>query len=351
MLNKLRPSCLVLSSIIGCLMLVSGCTQTYTKQFFQMDTLITVTICHEDTSTAEKAIDAVMTKIREIENCASVTIPSSDIAQFNIDPTAKTPVQIDTIALLRDSQYYYQMTDGLFNPAIYSLKLLWLDAETVNQLPSTSEITATSHHIDFSLVTIDETQNQISCNDPLLKLDFGAIAKGYAAQQCFQILQKYDIDSAIISLGGNIVAVGKNSDGSDWSVGVRDPLKSENEYLGIVKLSDQFAATSGDYERSYTINGQKYTHIIDPRTGCPAESDLHSVTVISSQEPLCDALSTALYVAGYDEAITFWKNSEKPFELVLCRKDGSVTVTDGLQFMEKSSDWMFHYVDKENENW
>ena len=135
--------------------------------------------------------------------------------------------------------------------------------------------------------------------------------------------------SAMLDLGGNVTVIGAKEDGSPWRVAVKDP-RDTGSYLCVLALTDVTLSTSGGYERYFEEDGVRYHHIIDPETGYPADSGLLSVTVVSADHLLADALSTALFVAGPEEALDFWR-SRDDFELVLCTGQGELLVTEGLE--------------------
>ena len=161
------------------------------------------------------------------------------------------------------------------------------------------------------------------------QLDLGGIAKGYAAGRVRTILREAGVTSAIISLGGNVAAVGKKPDGSAWTVGLQDPDRPE-AYFGTVSIEDACVVTSGAYQRYFEENGVCYHHILDPHTGCPAESGLKSVSVVAQDDTLADALSTALFVMGLDAGAEFQKSSGLSFEAVFVTDDNTVWITPGL---------------------
>ena len=164
------------------------------------------------------------------------------------------------------------------------------------------------------------------------QLDLGGIAKGYAADVLRAQLEKEGITSATLDLGGDVFVMGQKSDGSNWRIAVKDPGDTES-YLGIVSASDAFIVTSGVYERYFEENGVRYHHIIDPKTGSPAESGLVSVTVLCENGAWADALSTACFVLGTDGALAL-RNALSAqgtdFELILVTDDDRVLYTGGL---------------------
>ena len=164
------------------------------------------------------------------------------------------------------------------------------------------------------------------------KIDLGAIAKGYTSARLMEIFEGYDISSAMVSLGGNIQVKGSKPDGTSWKVAVEDPFSdSENAYAGILSVADKAVVTSGTYERYFEKDGKRYHHILDPATGYPAEKGLASVTIVSDDGTLADALSTALFVMGKEKAVAYWKAHAKEFDVVLIEDDGTISVSEGIE--------------------
>jgi thiamine biosynthesis lipoprotein len=161
-----------------------------------------------------------------------------------------------------------------------------------------------------------------------MMLDFGGIAKGWAGDRAAQILRGAGVTSAILRLGGNIHTIGTKPDGSAWRVGIEDPASGGT--LAVLSVADLAVVTSGSYQRNFTQNGQFYHHIIDPATGSPVRNELTGVTVVGPYGARCDALSTALFVMGLEEAAQFWREY-RDFEAVFVCGDGSVAITAGLE--------------------
>lgn len=162
-----------------------------------------------------------------------------------------------------------------------------------------------------------------------MKIDLGGIAKGYAADRAVQIYKQNNVSAAFINLGGNVMVFGEKPDNSNWSVGVQEPFKSRGEVIGVINVKNESAVTSGNYVRYFEEKGVKYHHIIDPRTGYPANSNLMSVTVISRDSMECDALSTAAFVLGDKEGMQFIKSYGA--KAVFITKDKKVKMTSNVK--------------------
>ena len=197
-------------------------------------------------------------------------------------------------------------------------------------MPDPDTLADTLALVDWRALTVAEDDASARLEEPGMAVDLGAVAKGFAAQRAADAIRAAGGTSALLDLGGNITVLGSKPDGADWRVAVKDPQDTERQ-LGVVSLRDKTLSTSGGYERYFEANGITYHHILDPETGYPADSGLLSVTVVSSDPLLADALSTALFVAGRQAALDYWR-SRDDFELILCGSDGVVTVTEGLTF-------------------
>ena len=162
-----------------------------------------------------------------------------------------------------------------------------------------------------------------------MMLDLDAVGKGYATDEVAEILQEAGVTSALLNLGGNIVAIGYRPDGSNCNLGIRSPF--ENEMLGMLSVSNCSVVTSGNYENNFIGEDNiVYGHIIDPKTGYPVNNDLASVTIVSKEGKSCDALSTSLFVMGKNAAIDYWKK-HPDFEMILVTQDKSIFLTKGLE--------------------
>lgn len=245
------------------------------------------------------------------------------------------PVKVDSriIDLLEYCKYVYELSDGKTNVCFGAVLHEWhiCREHAVNYpeeaaLPDMTVLEAANAHCDMDSLVIDKENSTVYFSDPKLRLDVGAVAKGYAVREVCEWAQENLWTSAAISIGGNVCTFGyKNDDGKTlWNIGVENPDTSSNDYLLNVKITDLSVVTSGDYQRYYTVDGKKYCHIINPKTLMPAEY-VSSVSVICNDSALGDALSTALFTMPVEdgqrlvekldnvEAVWVDKNYEKVF--------------------------------------
>ena len=210
-------------------------------------------------------------------------------------------------------------------------------------MPSEEEIQNLLKYVDSQKIKIDEKTNTVTL-EKNMKIDLGGIAKGYTSQRIAKIYKKDGVKSGVISLGGNVQAIGKKTDGSRWKVGIQSPDDTES-MIGGYEAADEAVITSGAYERYFEKNGKRYHHIIDPATGKPSEKDLKSVTIISKNGTLSDTMSTTLFVMGKDKAISYWKKHNNEFNMILVDKNDKIYISQGIKD-HFSSDYDYQVVNK-----
>lgn len=220
------------------------------------------------------------------------------------DMAGIAPVQVDDriIDLLEYSKEVYALTGGKTNIAMGSVLSLWHSAREYGienpeeaYLPEDAALRAAAEHTDIDCLIIDREKKTVYLSDPEMSLDVGAVAKGYAAEEVADYCEKHGFYHMAVSIGGNVRTVGSKPGGEDWTVGVQDPFMREDfPYFCRIQMSGMSLVTSGSYQRYYTVNGEKYHHIIDPDTLYPGNGFV-SVSVLCRSSAMGDALSTALF--------------------------------------------------------
>lgn len=241
------------------------------------------------------------------------------MAKLNQAGGKPTEVSADTYELIQKSIEISEETGGLFDISIYPVVRAWGFTTGEYRIPTKEERQRELSKVDISKIKLLK-DNKIQL-EPEMEIDLGAVAKGYLSQQLMALFREKEIHSAIVSLGGNVQALGAKEDGSSFVVGITDPSDGSSLY-GTLPVKDKAVITSGIYQRYFEKGGKRYHHIMDKRTGMPAENTLSSVTVISEDGAKADALATALYVMGEDEAKEFQKKHPE-IEMILILKDGS----------------------------
>lgn len=295
------------------------------KDIFAMDTYMTVTAYGEN---AQDAVDAAEAEIERLDALLSTGNSDSEIAKLNESKSAT--LSEDGGYLVERALELNKETDGAFDIAIYPVMEAWGFPSQNFRVPSEDELTGLLEHVDASKISYDEDTRVISFEDDQMKIDLGGIAKGYTSSRIMEIFKENGIESGLVNLGGNVQALGTKTDGSNWRVAVQSPDDTE-DYLGVLSIQDKAVITSGGYERYFEQDGVTYHHIIDPKTGYPANNGLVSVTIVSADGTLADGLSTSLFIMGKEKAAEFWRAHSDEFDAVLESDDGTLYVTEGLK--------------------
>ena len=330
-MKKLFVCLLAMLLLAGC-----GTVPKSTSTVYAMDTVMTLTVYGKNREAAE--VEGAR-EIHRLDALLSTTLESSDIYRFNQESSAV--VSRETGLLLQRALEIAALTDGDVDPTIYPLMVAWgfasSDGEHSYRVPAhIDSLLSLVGYQKLRLQEISEGDGGFQVTLPVQKasgLDLGGIAKGYTSQKVLEAIAAAGAHTAVISLGGNVGVMGTKPDGSPWIVAIRDPNGEESDYIATLSLTGQeqpqYVITSGGYERYFESEGIRYHHILDPKTGYPADSDLISVTVVSQDGTLADGLSTALYVKGFQEAVAFWRAHSDTFDMVLITQDG-LFATAGL---------------------
>lgn len=308
----------------------------YSMDYF--DTVITI-VGYENTQEAFDVIaDEILSDFAEYHKLYSIYhrfYGLENLCTVNelIDGVHRT-VTVDQriIDMLLYAKEMYVATDGMVNIAMGSVLSLWhtyrelgKDNPSKASLPPMNSLKAAAEHTDISNMVIDEQKRTVTLTDPAMKLDVGAIAKGYATECVARSLEARGITGYVLNIGGNVRTVGTKPDGTPWNVGVENPL--DEEYLAYVQLSGESVVTSGSYQRYYYVDGKPYHHIIHPDTQMPAEGFL-SVSVICKDSGLGDALSTALFCLSQEDGLALVESIPE-LEAMWVTDDGVKTVSSG----------------------
>lgn len=299
------------------------------ESVFAMDTYMQL-----DVYGTRECLDKLKTEINRLDGLLSPIDENSDIYHVNQGGTAE--VSSDAVRLVKRSLELCEQTNGNLDITVYPIVEKWGFISKNYAIPSKDELNALLKNTGYGKVKADDIKITVPVG---FKLDLGAVAKGYAADRAKEILNDAGVGSALLNLGGTVLAFGKKPDGENWKVGVTDP-KNTDEYMGVIECADTTVVTSGNYERYFEKNGKRYCHIIDPKTGYPTDNGVTSVTVISGDGTKNDALSTALFVMGVDKAKEYIK-SDGSFDCIILTEDNKAYITEGIKdsFSLKNSDY------------
>ena len=310
-------------------LLLTACTPgntPYQEQisFFAMDTYMEITAYgHVNTSLSD-----CKDEIYRLEALLSVTDETSDIGRINSAGIAD--VSPETAEIIKYAKQTGIETGGALDITVYPVLKEWGFTTGDYNVPDSEALYTLLQRVDFTQIQIEDNTIPTVTVPSGVQLDLGALAKGYASDKAAEMLKQNNIDSALINLGGNIMTIGSNpASGDPWRIGIRNPFSLE-ENIGILEVTDKAVVTSGSYERYFTAeDGRIYHHIIDPATGCPAQSGLVSATVIGDSGIMCDALSTALFVMGAERAQEYHRE-KGGFDMILVTEKGEIMITEGI---------------------
>ena len=318
-----------ISLFLCVIILLPGCAASEEKkterEIFAMDTIMNLTFYGEN---GEQAMTAAVSEIQQLEKTLSVTKADSEISKINAAGGKKVTVSKETYDLLSACIQYGNDTDGLFDISIYPLVKLWGFTTEKYHVPDKAERDAVIKKIDYKKIELlSDYQVRIPSG---MAIDLGAAAKGYLSQKIIDLCKEKKVISCILSLGGNVQTLNTRPDGKPWQIGIQNPNGQQGSLLAVLSVENKAVITSGGYERYFEEDGNTYIHILNPKTGYPADSGLVSVSVISENGMLADALSTSLYLMGEEQAAGYWRTHADEFDMILETEDGTLYVTEGI---------------------
>ncbi len=333
--------CVFSSAVLSGCAYSNGTTNVEKKEasFFAMDTYMTVTLYYNKSCDDEK-VETVLDKLREMaeyyDSLFSVTDTESDIYKLNSSSGEIVNVDPETYDIIGRSIELSKETDGLFDITLYPVVRAWGFTADEDELFAGSRVPdmevmkkLVEENVGYEHITL-LSDNKVKLDKGTM-IDLGAIAKGYLSDKMVDYLRETEIMGTVLSLGGNVRTYGTKENGDDgYVIGIANPLKND-ELTGVVRVGEKAVITSGGYQRYFEENGKKYHHIMDRRTGAPAESDLLSVTVTASDGAYADALATALYVMGRDKAIQY-AEAHKDIGVILIDNENKTWTSEELNY-------------------
>lgn len=298
---------------------------------------------------ADTVYTGMETKIREIESVLSLHLSQSEIAAIN-ENAGVQPVEVSqrTFDLLQWAKELSEQSDGAFDITIAPVVELWGITSDHPHVPTDEELAQAMALMGLEDLVLDEEACTAYLTRPGMAIDLGGIAKGWTADQLREYARELGAERGYVSLGGNLMIIGERPDGDPFKFGLRDPQGDASTYLGTVTLEDGCTmATTGGYERYFEEDGIRYHHVLDPRTGYPADSDLLSVAVISKDGTLADYLSTTLFVQGLEAAKA--AAGSEDYALVMVDQENNVWISGSLRGNfephETDADYTYIYID------
>jgi FAD:protein FMN transferase len=314
------------------------------KQEFHMGTLVMQKVYGKN---RDKAIDEAMEKIDRLEKLMTINAPGGDINMLNkMSGIKDVKLDHETFYVLKTAEKFASITEGGFDVTVGPLVKAWGVFTEHPRIPSDKEISELLKLVDYKSINLNEKEMTAKLEKKGQIVDLGGITKGYAGDAVIKIYKKYGIKSATVNLGGNVVVLGSKPDGSPWKIAVQNPRGENGSYIGVLRVVNKAIVTSGDYERYFEKDGVRYHHILDPKTGRPANSGLISVTIVTDKSIEADAMAK-IFVLGLDKGMEVIKRS-KGYEAIFITSDKKVYITNGLKdiftFDDKSN--LFELVTK-----
>ena len=327
--------------------MLSGCSgkpqlNRYDAQFLELfDTVTSVVGYAKDKETFTASVQEFHDELEEYHQLYDIYHEYEGINNIKTinDNAGIQPVKVDQriIDLMDEALEMYEATDGYMNIAMGSVLEIWHEYRTAGiddplaaELPPMEDLKKAAEHTNIDDIVIDREQSTVYLKDPEMSLDVGAIAKGYATEMVCREMEENGFSNAMVSVGGNIRAIGTKPDGSSWVVGIQNPdMESDEPYLHTVPVKDQSLVTSGSYQRYYTVDGITYHHIIDPETLMP-ENEYVSVSILCEDSGMADALSTAAFNRSLEEGKQMIEQIEGA-EALWVFPDGREVCTPGFE--------------------
>ena len=297
------------------------------KSSYALGTIINLKVLG---SKGEKAIEESIKKLNDIDDKMSAFKEGSEISKITSKAGVNSEaVSKDTYFVVKKAVEYSKIVEGTFDPTIRPLVKLWNIGTKEEAIPEEYQIEETLKLVNYKDVILDENEHSIMLKYKKQALDVGGIAKGFAADEVRDIFYKHNIKSALIDLGGNIFALGSKDDGTPWKVGIQNPFKPRGEFIGILSVKNKSVVTSGNYERYFMKDGQRFHHIIDHKTGYPSQSKIISATIISDNSIDGDGLSTGVYILGINKAMKIIEDIDG-IDAIFITEDKKVYKTSGI---------------------
>jgi thiamine biosynthesis lipoprotein len=280
--------------------------KTYTASIPSMTSTLSISIIMDEDQEkdAQELIQKGFEKANELIKIISAWEVGTQMYAVN-QAAGVCPVVVgdELFYLIQRGLKISELTKGLFDITFASIDKVWYFDKPMSEFPTPAAIAQSVRNINYKYVQLDSENKTVFITNKGTKIELGAIGKGYIANQIKELLLSYGIQAGLVNAGGDLVCWGKNNEGYPWRVGIADPNKKES-YIAWLPLENQAVATSGSYERFALIDGQKYSHIIHPKTGFPVKG-LQSVTIISLDPELCDAIATSVFLMGLKQGLEF----------------------------------------------
>lgn len=292
-----------------------------TKTVNLMGSVFQITLVDKDSVSAHQNIQKVIVEIERIENLISEWRPETQISQVNQNAGIK-PVKVDkeVFEITNKAIYFSKITKGAFDISIVAMDKIWKFDGSMEQLPARKNIRKSIEKVNYKNINLDSINSTIFLSKKGMKIGFGSIGKGYAADKGRQLMQSLGIKGGIINAAGDIATWGTQLNGKPWKIGVNNPFET-GETIEILEFSTNKAVTtSGNYEKYVEFKGKRYSHIINPKTGIPS-TGLTSVTIIGENAEMCNGFSTSVMVLGLKKGLKLMKKHPEYNYIILTTEE------------------------------
>lgn len=303
--------------------------QPYKRTLKLMGSRFDITVVANDEAQGNASIAVAIAEITRIEKLISSWDPNSQTSSINRNAGIK-PVRVDTelFNLIERAIKISKLTDGAFDISYASMDRIWKFDGSMDVMPSEVEIMTSVAKVGFNNIVLDKNESTVFLKLEGMKIGFGGIGKGYAADKAKALLIAQGAPSGIINASGDMNTWGKQPDGSEWKVAITNPM-NKNKVFALLPITDGAVVTSGNYEKFVNFNGKRYTHIIDPRSGYPS-SGIISVTVFAPTAELADALATSVFVMGKEAGLDRINQLPK-IECIIIDDSGVITKSKNIE--------------------
>ena len=305
-----------------------------------MDTFCAIETYGRNASAAAKAAHA---ETLRLEKLFSIGLPDSDVGRINASDNHITSISTETASVIKTALAVSELTGGAFDITVEPIARLWGFYDAEQRIPLPQEIARATALTDYTRLELDPERMLLRTGEGQ-RIDLGGIAKGYVSDRLVEVFRAYSIRGGLITLGGHVHAYGVREGGDAWRIGIRDPLDNTG-IIGVLSVSNLSIDTAGSYQRYFERDGVRYHHIMDPHTGAPASGGLLSATIVCKSGAMADAMATACFVLGAEQAIRLWCD-EGGFEMILVTTDKQVFYTSELNITNRSGSYAFVEISK-----
>ncbi len=307
--------------------------QTLKRTLKLMGSRFDITVVAKDSTAANSDINMAVAEITRIEKRISSWDPNSETSLVNANAGIK-PVKVsqELFDLIKRAIGISKLTDGAFDITYASMDKIWKFDGSMTRMPAEEDIKSSVSKVGYQNIILNEAEHTVFLKLPGMKIGFGAIGKGYAADRAKDLLQSKGVIAGIINASGDMNTWGKQVNGEDWKVAITNPM-DKNKAFALLPIKNEAVVTSGDYEKFVEFNGTRYAHIIDPRTGYPA-TGIISVTVFAPKAELADALATSVFVMGKEVGLNRINQLPK-VECIIIDVEGNIHTSDHIEIATK----------------